>query len=697
MEGMNPVAVELFHNEVKNCNKPPNRRRYSEEVKDFAFKQMYHSTAGYEQLRKTFTLPTTRALRSELKDVECNPGILLNVFRQKKEDLDSGKHGRDAMLIIDEMKLRKGIEWDPQQKTYVGYPSIYANENADNEELATDCLGVYLKGLEGHWETICAYYLTTHLPGQRQAEVVKDVLKACHEHGVRIHGLVFDGTASNLRMAEALGADLTPGKFKPFFPHPVTGEKINIFLDTPHMLKLARNHLADAGKFRIPGFTAPAEWSHISALHDYQQEIGFRALGNKLTKKHIMFQRHKMKVSLAVQCLSSSVADALSLVKDLPQFVGCESTIEFCRRFDAGFDLLNSRSHVAKGDKSPITRANFSEKKEKLLNFHDWLRQLKLMSGQKVENSQKGTFVIGLCINVLSTIELAEKLLFREQKPFTFFLAHNTQQDFLEHFFGRVRRKGGLNDNPTAVQVKFIIRQLLVISSGGISPSLRGNCTILTEDQEKDHRPESASQEDVHNDEDDDNEVLVEIYEGDQSTEALLMADDEFKNGCLAYLAGYVTWKIHDRVKCLPCQKALFNSQEDELHPKAMEVLQKKSKWITIPSNSVFRVVRAADQVFERMVLAQPKLPVTPKLIPSLVRQVARNIDVGRLFPSLDDHVLEQNPANEEMHSMTLFKLIAERYLHVRCLSYTKLFNQNLLSETSQRNSLLKKVQFLNI
>ena len=343
--------------------------------------------------------------------------------------------------------LQKGLHPDPQSKAYVGYPTIC---NGDQEALATDCLGCLLKGLQGNWECLCAYYLTTHLSGQQQAEIVLEILKFAHEHGIRIRGLVFDGTASNLKCAEALGADLTPGKQQTFFLHPVTKEKVYIFIDPPHLMKLARNHLEDAGKFLIPGFKQPAEWAHISALQEYQEEIGFRALRKKLTKRHIQFYRNKMKVSLATQTFSSSVADSLLLVKDRPELLGCEATSELCRRLDSGFDLLNSRSRFAKGDKSPITRENFAEKKEKLMTFYNWLRGLKLTSGQSLQKSRKGTFVIGLCASILSTIALAEKMLFREVERFLYFLVHNTHQDFLEHYFGRLRRKGGLKERSSS-------------------------------------------------------------------------------------------------------------------------------------------------------------------------------------------------------------------------------------------------------
>lgn len=64
-----------------------------------------------------------------------------------------------------------------------------------------------------------------------------------------------------------------------------------------------------------------------------------------------------MKVNLAAQLFSSSVADALEYCeKELkyPQFSGCLATVHFLRTIDAAFDVLNSHNPFSKGHKAPI-------------------------------------------------------------------------------------------------------------------------------------------------------------------------------------------------------------------------------------------------------------------------------------------------------------------------------------------------------
>ncbi|KAG5872970.1 hypothetical protein JTB14_027649 [Gonioctena quinquepunctata] len=62
-----------------------------------------------------------------------------------------------------------------------------------------------------------------------------------------------------------------------------------------------------------------------------------------------------MKVELATQTLSSSVADAIEFLKDdlkVPDFQSAGPTIHFLRMVDIAFDILNSRSPVAKGSRN---------------------------------------------------------------------------------------------------------------------------------------------------------------------------------------------------------------------------------------------------------------------------------------------------------------------------------------------------------
>lgn len=76
-----------------------------------------------------------------------------------------------------------------------------------------------------------------------------------------------------------------------------------------------------------------------------------------------------MKVKLAVQTLSSSVADAWQFMEQTSDiFKNCNATIKFIRTIDEIFDFLNSRNAFSKGFKQPITLKNIVFLEERMKN-----------------------------------------------------------------------------------------------------------------------------------------------------------------------------------------------------------------------------------------------------------------------------------------------------------------------------------------
>ena len=68
-------------------------------------------------------------------------------------------------------------------------------------------------------------------------------------------------------------------------------------------------------------------------------------LANKLSRDHINYHRKKMKVYLATQVLSKSVADSLQFCEESledQEFKKTGATCEFLRTFNTIFDILDS-------------------------------------------------------------------------------------------------------------------------------------------------------------------------------------------------------------------------------------------------------------------------------------------------------------------------------------------------------------------
>ncbi|KAL3240150.1 hypothetical protein MRX96_047979 [Rhipicephalus microplus] len=212
-------------------------------------------------------------------------------------------------------------------------------------------------------------------------------------------------------MASFLGADLrcrSPGFNTSFQCLEDCPSKVFVILDACHMIKLVRNCLGSVNHLTdIQG--RKVKWSYIEALEALQEKEGLH-LGNKLTKVHLEWAKQKMKVRLAVQTLSSSVADALDFCEyklKLPQFQGAHATAEFIRIFDRLFDILNSRNPLARSFKAPLRQQNAASWKSFFHEAEEYIRGLK---DAKVTSSDAGNCcrdVVSI-LNMSSAVSLAE-------------------------------------------------------------------------------------------------------------------------------------------------------------------------------------------------------------------------------------------------------------------------------------------------
>lgn len=288
-----------------------------------------------------------------------------------------------------------------------------------------------------------------------------------------------------------------------------------------------------------------------------------------------------------------------------------------------------------------------------------------------VKDGKRKTCVVGFHTTIHSIFDLAADLFsdkeFKLEKICTYFLL----QDFLEHFFSLVRQHRGWNDNPTPVQFKYIMRKLIVMKFGGLTPSLNGNCSVVQE---------------IEDDQAADNELeeIVNYSEGLDNS----ISSNNLKCRILAYIAGYVVAKLLPTLKCKFCGPELEDSINDPLDQAVARLIRLKDKGgLKYPSKSTYSIIAACDKVFVSEIATKNKMPTTANILTFLSMKVLRLLNVSELFPT--DHILEQNPGVEEIHSVKLTKMIILRFLKVRCLSYCNVINRRR-DETSSRNRNLK-------
>ena len=249
--------------------------------------------------------------------------------------------------MLDEMAIKKHISWDG--KKYNGYVDLGNGIKDDSLPVAGDALVFMVVAIDESWKVPCGYFFIDGLSGAERANLVNVCLQRLSDAGIKVISLTCDGPSCHFSMLSALGASLHPSKMIPYFLHPSNKEKIYVLLDVCHMLKLVRNTLAEK-EIILDKDGGKILWQYLTDLHKLQNDEGLR-LGNKLKKAHVQWRQQKMKVNLAAQSLSSSVADAIeycATILKLPQFQGSEATVKFLRMFDHLFDVLNSRNPLAK-------------------------------------------------------------------------------------------------------------------------------------------------------------------------------------------------------------------------------------------------------------------------------------------------------------------------------------------------------------
>ncbi|XP_018376732.1 PREDICTED: uncharacterized protein LOC108769970, partial [Trachymyrmex cornetzi] len=225
----------------------------------------------------------------------------------------------------------------------------------------------------------------------------------------------------------------------------------------------------------------PAKYAlvFIKLLVELQETEGLHA-ATKIRRRQLNFYNEKMKVSLAAQVLSTSVANALTFCEQdlqLPPFAGSSATTNFCLQINNIFDLLNGRNRFYKNKSAQcITRENYDEICKQVDNFCIYLTGLKDANEYILKSNRKMGF-FGFIVDIKSILEISKSLF--QDHNIKYLMTYKLSQDHVETFFSAIRSRGGFNTNPTANQFIAAYKRLLVHADVDISKS--ANSTIIDE------------------------------------------------------------------------------------------------------------------------------------------------------------------------------------------------------------------------
>ena len=471
------LPLELIQNHFQNKDKKRRGQRHRDEVKRFALTLNFYSPKAYEYVRTVIpTLPHPSSMANWTSSVKCEPGLMKDVFEEIQSRTADKPHERDVTLICDGMGLHTEIFYHKIYGSYEGFVTLGQGIGEEEDTPAKNALVLMVKSLRGRWKYPIGYVLIDGIKAEDLHAFLSRALDMCFDHDIDVQACTMDGTTTNFSAMKKFGCKFNgglnemSGKFNHGkFPHP-----IYFIPDAAHMLKLARNALGDMDDFQ-DAEGRKIEWRFIAKLHDIQVKEGLK-FANKISTKHVMFEKNKMSVKLAAQVLSSSVADAIQFLRESKDaaFTNSEGTENFIRMIDRLFDLLNSRNALGKGFKKPLRLAEKDQWIKCVDESIRYLYGLKDELGVPLLSHRRNTFVKGLIVAAKSVRDVALSLLTRENLPFSYVLTYHFSQDHLELLFSAIRSKGGFNNNPDVRQFKAALRKVLLRTS--IRGSKYGNC-----------------------------------------------------------------------------------------------------------------------------------------------------------------------------------------------------------------------------
>ena len=253
-------------------------------------------------------------------------------------------------LCMDEISLKTNLFYDIPADKIVGLEDFGSNYRTN--KVATSALVFLVRSITGNWKQPLGYVLVNGACDKDETErLMKEAIDKLDVIGLKVLVIMSDMGSNFHSLVNHL--NITPEN--PWFIHNNT--KYFMF-DLPHLIKCVRNNLMKYS-FHFGSYTAG--WKDIESLYKKDKSLPIRA-APKLTEKRIHPNNFcKMKVKLATQVFSHTVAVSICTyvsVGALPS--SAMGTAELLLKFDSLFDCVNSSSlHSAKkfkcalNDKSP--------------------------------------------------------------------------------------------------------------------------------------------------------------------------------------------------------------------------------------------------------------------------------------------------------------------------------------------------------
>jgi len=665
----------------------------------------YSSPKAYSFVRNRFgkNIPHPETIREWYRnsDLDGESGISyksLEALEKKAQQMQEKGEKLIVSLLMDEMAIQQNITWCRATNRFIGVTDCGESAKDDEITAAKNVIVFMISGLNIYIQQPIAFYFITTLKAKHRVDLVNFILPHLFNRGIKVASIVFDGYASNASMCNILGANLIPKEFNYRTHFMYNGNKIYILYDPSHMEKLVRNNLSNLGAIWVG--EKKVEWKYFVDLVEFSRNKNL-GLAHKMNKRHIEWQGQRMHVRTAIETLSNSSAESIEflMMKGIPQFAEAEATIDFIKRFDRLWDIMNThriKHNASNIYKSALNPENKNEIFIFLHNMKEYILSLEVTHPKKKKRIQLvksdwKTGFRGYVIDIISLTELYRELV-EEHHWLTFFATYRISQDHLEMFFGKIRAMNGNNDNPMPHQFTSAYRKLQlqcdipVSAFSNVTSLVSSNVLTISSfpkrrsmlDKEVDefrNAPQSDFQPLVSNSALD--AGSVEFLEWEQILAGEYLTD-KLQDPGIVFAANIIERKLKtcDQVYCQWCVKVL---EDNEKVNNQMCINVDRD----IPCASTYQLCKLTDTAIKFYINNEPKFKQR------IYVDIVNAIEWEKIFPLFyDEH-------HDTEHKEFLVKFIIDEYINKKCAYIAK--HRNLeLHKKYLRNKLRKLTHALH-
>uniref|UniRef100_T1GGK3 Transposable element P transposase n=1 Tax=Megaselia scalaris TaxID=36166 RepID=T1GGK3_MEGSC len=394
----------------------------------------------YRLLRsKGLPLPGESTLRRWVSNVKIVPGKIGLSFELLKH-ISLDPVDRVCVLIADEMKVRECYEYDRATDTLI--------------EPSATVQVVVVSGLFINWHQPIYFGFNTDLT----IELIFDLMKELHNIDFEVRALNFDLGPKNRSIISSLG---------PVFINPFDNQRTFVFADSPHLVKLMRNHVVDNGIVTKEGHLVDKQ--PLVKLMELTKKDSVK-ITYKVTEESLLVKGFgKQKVKLAAQLLSRTNSAALQRTVSLGLVDEAEKekwlvVADVFELTNDWFDVFNS-SKPRRDNRERLWGFGLSlDVQEEILQrsiafFESMNCRVKNRSGH-FSLASMAPFQKGIIMNCK-----ALPLLFKDMEQkygIEYILTRRLNQDYLEALFGQIRAMGFLHNHPSPLEFCSRLRKYLL-------------------------------------------------------------------------------------------------------------------------------------------------------------------------------------------------------------------------------------------